>query len=318
MTIAEYEKTLFSDIVSAVMQHEYSSYIDSIVLTGSFGRGEPTYLFEGDDFTLKSDVEIALVFTNHQEKIYKVIKAVKPNFKEDLNFMTIRKQRVVRKFNFNYGIVSPKYNTIFMYDFYNGSKVLYGNATNIEYGIDIDWLDPYEGKRIVANRIAEMVYLSKFQDKYTNMQWKCKIVLAIVSAWLMQKKLYVSSYFAQRNAVREHEKEFTSIYGKDFLSMYYKAFSLLRMAGEMFEFDDKLLHESVTVFYEDNKEFYSKKSNTTGLVRHMKIILKYIKKYKNLNIFNLEDRILDSIIRYYCEDSEELEDMAEMWHNVIY
>lgn len=318
MTITEYEAALFSRIVNAVTTHKYSAYIDSIVLTGSFGRGEPTYVINGSDFVLKSDVELALVFTHRQKRVYKLIEDVKKDFKEDLNFMTIRIQRVLKKRNFNYELKSPKYNTIFMYDFYNGSKILYGPNPNFGFGIAVEKLDPYEAKRIVANRIAEMQYLSEHNDPYLLLQWKCKIILAVASAWLILKKLYVSSYHGQQTAIHEHESEFTELFGHEFLELYDRAFAMLRTAGDPFTIDDAMLREAVRVFYRYFRTQHQKKSGTTTFARHLKFILKYIRKEKRLNIIDLEDRILENVLHEYCDNSPELAKTAHIWHDVLY
>lgn len=318
MTIQEYEDSLLSRIVNAVKKHKYGSYVESIILTGSLGRGEPTYLITDAGYKLKSDVELALVFTHHKKQIYQLIDEVGKKFDEDINFMAIRKKRIQNQYNFNYEFFKPKYCTLFMYDFYNASKVLYGKDLIYRHKVSLDRLDPYEAKRLVANRIAETEYINARNDTYLTLQWKCKVISAIVGGWLILNKLYVSSYTKQMKIVYTHQAEFEAAFGKEFLDMYYKAYKFLRDNGDAFEVDDELLDDTVQKFGILYKKKYRGKSQTTTSIRYMKYMWKYMRYAKSVNIFDIENRIYNRILNEYCAGSDKLVKTADLWHKVLY
>ena len=55
-----YEKNLISSIVENIKKIDSKNRIISIIITGSFGRNEPTYvIIDDNNYKLKSDIEIA-------------------------------------------------------------------------------------------------------------------------------------------------------------------------------------------------------------------------------------------------------------------
>lgn len=153
MTKDEYITDLIIRIIQKLDEYPESKDLTSAVLTGSLGRDEPTF----NDGVLKSDVELALVYKDKCKHSAEIIKEkLIKDFDEDMNPMTISEDRVRNKYNFNYSFKTPEYSSIFMYDFFNGSKTIWG--TDLLKGTVVQY-DPYEAKRIVANRIGELVYL---------------------------------------------------------------------------------------------------------------------------------------------------------------
>lgn len=317
MTRAEYEDALIKNIVEKISQSPESKYISSVVLTGSMGRGEGTYTEKDGKLILKSDVETALVFDRDQKAVYEMINRLKPLFTEDVNFMTIHKTRVEKMYNFNYSFVTPKYKTIFMFDFFNGSKTIYGRDYISEKNIAVTDIDPYEAKRIVANRIAEMTYLAA-ENEYTVFQWKCKTVLAVASAWLVCEKKYRPSYFSQRDIIKDNKEEFSRIFTEEFAELYFRAFSFLREGAAEFEFDENVLRRAVSLFSDYYQTKNNERSRTTNTARKLKYILKYIKKYKKFDVSDLEDRVLSDLIGDYCRKSDDIIRTADIWHSCIY
>lgn len=162
-----YERDLIENVIASIEKHGGKDCLSSIILTGSFGRGEPTYTV-GDDGEpqLKSDVEIALVFPDSSKKqaVEQLIGTVSSEFTEELNLMAINEKRVRKAYNFNFSMRVPKYKTIFTYDLFNGSRTIWGRDFIEENTITVAEIDPYEAKRLVANRIGELVYLQNSAD----------------------------------------------------------------------------------------------------------------------------------------------------------
>lgn len=57
----QYEEQLIANIITSLEKHGAKDLLSSVIITGSFGRKEPTYEHRNDrKLVLKSDVEIAL------------------------------------------------------------------------------------------------------------------------------------------------------------------------------------------------------------------------------------------------------------------
>ena len=214
MEKAVYEEKLIENVISSVEKYGGKNCLSSIILTGSFGRNEPTYAMDADgNLKLKSDVEIAFVFPKSSQKrlVEDLIRSVSSEFNEELNLMAINEKRVRKAYNFNFSVKVPKYKTIFTYDLFNGSRTIWGRNFIQEQTIALTDVDPYEAKRLVANRIGELTYLQNSANqeeiKYLRLQWKGKLMLAIVSAWLICEDEYVSSYHGQYDKARLKQKK---------------------------------------------------------------------------------------------------------------
>lgn len=325
MTKNEYEQNLISKVIKSIENHGGNDCLSSIVLTGSFGRGEPTYEIDSNgEVQLKSDVEIGLIFprSSQESAVIEIMKSVCSEFAEDLNFMPINEKRIRKAYNFNFSLKSPKYKTLFTFDLFNGSKTVWGHDFIGEKDIRLDDVDIYEAKRLIANRIGELIYLQNNADEgekeYLRIQWKGKLLLAIAGAWLICEGKYVSSYHEQFDIIKQSEKAVSNQFGTEFLTEYGKVFSFLRENGEKYEIDDDLLIDYVKsmdrVFTE--KKIVSPKINS--FIRLAKYYYRYFKTDMNYGFCGFENKILQSLITDYCNKSEKLTEEANIWHTVLY
>lgn len=318
----KYEKDLIDSILYVIERNHGENILTSIILTGSFGRNEPTYLISDDGYlVLKSDVEIACVYKTDKVKADALIQRVKREFREDLNLMSISERRVKNAYNFNGSFITPKYKTIFMYDLFNGSKTIWGKDFIGSKHLGIDSCDPYEAKRLVANRIGELVYLSNIAASDAGVlrkQWKSKLILAIASGWLICEKKYVSSYRHQLKKIEEDSTLVANVLGDSFFEDYYKSFSFLRDSGDPFEVDN----ERLRIYARRINEYYVEKGLTKPRVnsvsRFVKYSLKYVRTVKGYGILNFEDGILQSLITQFANSDSRVKDTAEIWHRVLY
>lgn len=320
-----YQKNLIDNVVSSIEKNGGKDCLSSIILTGSFGRGEPTFSVSDDGgLVLKSDVEIALVFPRSSQKndVESIISKVSSEFSEDLNLMTVNESRVKNAYNFNFSLKSPKYKTIFTYDLFNGSKTVWGKDFIGEKKITLDDVDKYEAKRLVANRIGELVYLqitgNSQNADYLRIQWKGKLMLAIASGWLICENKYVSSYHGQFDCLKLNSTKADEDIGSDFFGEYSKVFDFLREDGELYEVSDEKLRE-----YVKNINEYFKKNNigtpkVNSVSRLVKYVVKYIKSGMKFGVFGFENKILQALIEDYAGDFDKLKNDAIIWHNVLY
>lgn len=320
-----YEKDLISRVLNSVERHGGNQCLSSIILTGSFGRGEPTYTVSSEgDVQLKSDVEIAMIFpkTASKEAVETLIADVCGEFDEDLNLMPLNEDRVRKVYNFNYSIRVPKYKTMFTYDLFNGSKTIWGTDFIGQQQVSLDQVDIYEAKRLVANRIGELVYLQENADRdqaeYLRKQWKGKLLLAIVSAFLIGEKSYVSSYHGQFNAMEKMSDSAERILGKGFINDYKDVFYFLRENGASYEVSDDRLRKYVKNI---DKYFRTKKINNPRVnssSRYIKYCIKYLKTGVKFGFLRFEDSILQALIHDYWSESDKVRIDAETWHRVLY
>lgn len=325
MDKAVYEEKMISSVVASIESHGGKGCLSSIILTGSFGRGEPTYSFNFDgELQLKSDVEIALVFSksSHKKRVEELIQKVSSEFTEKLNLMAINEKRVRKAYNFNFSLCVPKYKTIFTYDLFNGSKTIWGRDFIGEKTIELIDVDPYEAKRLVANRIGELKYLQNASGnenvEYLRMQWKGKLMLAMMSAWLICEGEYVSSYHGQYKKAKADTERIEKLLGKGFFAEYEKVFSFLRENGERYEITDKLLEgyvKNIDLYFKE-KELDSIKVNSIS--RLMKYTVKYIRTERKYGYRKFEDNILQALITDFSNRSVRINEDAEVWHKVLY
>lgn len=325
MDKAEYEKKLLDHVVTSILEHGGKDLLSSVVLTGSFGRNEPTYEagFDGK-LQLKSDVEIALIFPKVAQKnlVEDLIRTVSAEFGEDLNLMAINETRVRKAFNFNYSLIEPKHKTIFTYDLFHGSKTIWGKDFIRKKDVPLSAVDPYEAKRLVANRIGELIYLQNHADceqkKYLQAQWKGKLMLAMVSAWLICEKAYVSSYHGQYQRIKESSSKVESLFGEAFFATYDKVFSFLRESGTPYEVPDEQLIGYVKQIDQYFKGKGLQKPKVNSVSRKMKYMVKYAMSGGSYGVVGFEDRILQALISDYWKKSKQLNTDAEIWHKVLY
>lgn len=319
-----YEKNLIENVIASIEKHGGKDCLSSIILTGSFGRGEPTYTVDtSGDLHLKSDVEIALIFpkSSQEKKVEQIVHTVSAEFTEDLNLMTINEKRVRKAYNFNFSLHVPKYKTIFTYDLFNGSRTIWGRDFIGKKSISVAEIDPYEAKRLVANRIGELIYLQSSahldNKDYLRKQWKGKLILAIVSAWLICEGKYVSSYHGQYQKVHE-KKEIENIMGEGFLEEYERIFRFLREDGSEYEVPDELLADYVKRMDQYLKQRQIRKPKVNSISRLLKYTIKYIKTGMKYGLTGFEDNILQALITDYWQKSDRLSADGDVWHRVLY
>lgn len=325
MDQASYTQQLIKDIIGSLEKHGAGNCLSSVILTGSFGRDEPTYMVKDNgDVTLKSDVEIVLLFPDisKKKKIKELILQVSSEFDEELNFMPVHEKRVKKAYNFNFSLKAPKYKTVFTYDLYHGSKTIWGRDFLKEKKITLSDIDPYETKRLVANRIGELCYLEKGDREdardYLRKQWKGKVVLAIASAWLICERNYVSSYHGQYVRLKKNRKKAERLLGTGFFDEYQNVFSFLRENGGVYEIPDERLRGYVKQMDRYFKEKGFRRSKVNSVSRWAKYILKYLKTGMKYGLAGFEDNILQALIGDYWRQSGRLDTDADVWHKVLY
>lgn len=319
---AEYEKKLLQSVLDRLEYYGGKEILKSIVLTGSFGRDEPSYVqCENGTVCLKSDVEIGLVFSGFRKRnlVIALAKQVAEEFSEELNFMPISTSRLKKVHNFNFTVLSPKMKTLFTYDLYNGSKTIWGERIIETIPVSLDKVDIYEAKRLVANRIGELICHSGEKDAdYVQAQWQGKVILALGSAWLLCNDMYESSYRRQYALLSEHKAEAEKLFGKSFFSDYEKAFLFLRKNQEVCWIKKTNLMSYVkaadVLFY----QLGLRKSKTNSMSRKLKCWLKYIKISGGFGLVNFEDKILQALITGYYQETTNLPKVAEAWRSVLY
>ncbi|MCD8011878.1 MAG: hypothetical protein LUG99_01620 [Lachnospiraceae bacterium] len=321
----QYVEQLITNIITSLEKHGAKDLLSSVIMTGSFGRKEPTYEHRDDGkLVLKSDVEIALVYPSSAKKadVDSLIESVSSEFKEELNLMGITEKRVRNAYNFNFSLKVPKYKTIFTYDLFNGSYTVWGTDFIGSISVPLESCDIYEAKRLVANRIGELVYNEKNaeenQKEYLRKQWKGKLMLAMVSGWLICEKQYVSSYHGQYDAIHKNAKAVKEIFGEEFITEYEKVFTFLREDGQAYEVADDKIREYVKAIDAYFKGFEIGKPRVNSLSRNLKYFMKYVKNGMGYGLFGFENNILQGLIDEYCGNSGALGKTADTWHKVIY
>ena len=326
MTTQIYEKELLKNVLTAIENHGGRVCLTSVILTGSFGRDEPTYVFSEDGgFALKSDVEIALVYPKASLKkaVSKLIAEVSGEFEEDLNLMAIHEKRVRKAYNYNMSFKTPKYKTLFTYDLFNGSKTIWGEDLIGAKKVSLSEVDLYEAKKLIGNRIGELIYLQSTADNAERkqelaMQWKAKLMLAMASAWLICEGLYVSSYRGQNRILEQNKKAVNSIFGEDFFEVYNKAFSYLRNNGMPYMVEDETLRGFVKQAngYLVNKNIGRPRIMTVS--RLVKSCLRYARSGMHYGLFGFADNILQALIDGFSAGTEDTDAAAQAWHSVLY
>lgn len=324
--IEEYERDLIQKLCDSIEKYGADKCLSSVILTGSLGRGEPSFMQDAEGkYRLISDVEIALIYpkTVKKETVDKLSYQLSAEFSEALNFMSITEKRVRKAYNFNFSFKVPSYKTIFTYDLFNGSKTIWGQDFIAEKSISLSEVDLYEAKRLVANRIGELIYLQehtgdKDQKAYLNMQWRGKLLLAIASAWLICEGSYVSSYHGQYSRLKAMATEANKQIGEDFFVEYEKVFMFLRENGTPYEPSNEKLRYFVR---NTDRIFAERKINKSGvnsLSRLIKYYIKYIKSGASYGLTGFEDKILQALISNYGKASPAVKKDAGVWHRVLY
>ena len=318
----EYIDELLNSVVKKVLEEDKGKVIKSIIVTGSFGRGEPTFTVVDGKLRLKSDVEISLVHSHiKKKKMLDLMHKVESQFRETIDLLPFQERRLVLAQNHNYALVEPRKKTLFTYDVFNGSYTLWGEDYLKRKIVKLNDVDKFEAKRIVANRIGELVHnFNRDEDmsksEYT-MIWKGKIVLAIVTAWLILHGQYESSYHKQYEIIKKDIDLVEATLGQGFFWEYEKVFLFLRDAGEPFEVPDTHLRGYVKNINLLFKKEQLVKSEVNCLSKRIRGWFKYIKSGMHYGI-RFENAILQSLIDDYVSGSSHLKNTADTWSRVLY
>lgn len=322
--VDKYTCDLIKKIVSKVTDHPNSCCVSAIIVTGSFGRNEATFERDKNGYlTLKSDVEVALVYNKFKErrKVAQLMKEVENCFSEMIEFMPFQKQRIIKAQNNNYALIEPKYKSLFTYDIYNGSYTAWGTDYLRLKKISLEQVDLFEAKKIVGNRIGELIcFLNKgsnmYDDNYKR-YWKAKLMLAIVSAYLLCTNAYISSYQGQYDRIMQQREVISSTFGKEFLLDYKKSFIYLRKNGTLYDVSDEKLRNYVAII----NEIFQKKGITNSKIncfsKRIRRWAHYLKCGSNYG-FNFENNLYQNMINGYIENTDYLQKLANDWKNVLY
>jgi hypothetical protein len=319
--VSVYVDDLIKRIVNKINQYPERKCLVSVVLTGSLGRDEGTFHISSDDskLILDSDVELALIYRRGRKKLAKEIKRkLIADFNEEMNPMVISELRVKKGYNFNYSFSKPQKSSIFMYDLYNGSKTIWGaellNKEVIPY-------DKYESKRIIANRIGELIYLEsneKVNGTQIITQWEGKLLLAIGSAFCILEDAYRSKYKAQRDYIMANKNRAKEAFGENFVEDYDKTYLFLREGGQSFKIQREKLIEYVALanIFMEKRKIFTPKINSVS--RRLKYLIACIKSKSKFNPFTCEQDIIESLIFDFIVDNKEIVITAQAWKNILY
>lgn len=327
-----YMNDLTHRIVEVIENFPNKSSISSVILTGSLGRDEATfsYLSKGNtqnkEAILVSDVELALVYKLGCKKHAKILKEILiNNFKaEDMNPMTISLSRVKNMYNFNYMLVKPKYSSIFMYDLYNGSTTIWGeDLITSKKENHLAKYDKYEAKRIVANRIGELSYLTyvdKAKDKQIK-QWEGKLMLALGTAYCIINDNYKSPYKKQLEFIQSNqEKEnINQLFGEHFIDDYKEAYNHLRLGVNSYNVPLERIKYYVEriddLVFSINTDCREPKINSFS--RRLKYTVSAVKA--GVSIMKVEKEIIDRLIKHFTKNQEaELKSTSIHWKRILY
>ena len=315
-----YTQNLTNKIIAHVENCSNKNDIISVVLTGSLGRDEGTFHVDTktQELVLDSDVELALIYKHGKKSSAEIIKqSLIDAFAEELNPMTISEARICKGYNFNYSFFAPKYHSIFMYDFYNGSRTIWGedllDKKSCKY-------DKFEAKRIVANRIGELICVKNDMNSTNSQikQWEGKLLLAIVSAYCILNDAYTSRYEDQYNFIIANKENVAAHFGNSFLNDYIMAFRYLRKGCGTYSVPSEHLPkyvEAINILLTKQNCDVPKINSAS---RRLKYMISCIKHKCKLNPFTCETTIINNLINFFISNNSELLTTSLYWKNILY
>lgn len=240
-TIENIVDKLLQDTTDLLVSHFHPR---SIILAGSFGRGEATIIGDEGKLEFLSDCEIVLVANKYISRS-RIVK----------NFSSIVAQGSTPKFVVRSSIALPVYSllpiasilwkpTIWNYDLKYGSRILYGE-TYVERMPDFkpEQIPAWEGIRLIFNRMAEALRyfpadgnLSTPEQEQETAFWVIKIILACQDALLIATGRYHVSCRRRNELFREvFSQHFTGLQEKlpQFASLAAQATNY-KLRGEIF------------------------------------------------------------------------------------
>lgn len=317
---SSYMDRLIHRITEKINAHDKNGLV-SVILSGSLGRDEGTFHVDPQTsaLILDSDVELALVYKFGKKKQAEKIRNILiSDFEEDMNPMVISAARVKCGYNFNYSVFPPKRSSIFMYDLYHGSRTIWGKDLLDK---KVQPYDPYEAKRIVANRIGELTFLETNGDgcsETLKKQWEGKVLLALGSAYCILENAYVSQYKGQKNFIVENKTKADKVMGDGFAQNYELAYLYLREGHPCSDISRETLRayvKNAKSYFEDHM-LVSPKINS--LSRSMKYAFSCVKSGIKMNPLTCEALIIESLIDDFILGDSRIVKTAKNWKNVLY
>lgn len=195
-------------IVSAIREHLEPQ---SIILYGSFGRGEGSVLPDGDSLIFLSDYEISVVTRSpfHRQRFAHLSRQLTAELGVEVSASWMRpgRLRTNQSQNLSLGPASP---TIAMYEIKAGGQTLYGQDLLGQGAmIDPSTIPAWAGIRLLTNRMAEALphlpgLATPQTDHLETIRCLNKLVLACAEALLLLQRAYHYSY-------AERGRRFTAI-----------------------------------------------------------------------------------------------------------
>jgi hypothetical protein len=182
----------------------------AIILTGSFGRGEGTFISQNNKFALSSDFEICVVAEGlkNRETCKILTEKLSKQLCADISIAWVTPERITKNKNGNatFGRSHP---SILTYELKSGSKILYGQDVLSQNLTDPTKIPLWEGLRLLFNRMAESLVEQPSSDNQPYAEkWINKTLLACGDFLLLDKKLYHYSY-QERGRILSTQVDFT-------------------------------------------------------------------------------------------------------------
>lgn len=212
LDIKNYVDNLVDHIISVVV-----ASVDplSIVLGGSFGRGEATIEFNDGKINILSDFEVGVICKDPRKRrtFSEISDRIKKEKGVEVSFFWISPKRL--KFMKPNSLCFFSYPlTIFMYELIFGSKTIYGEKIieSLRQGFDCELPDIriWEGLQMVLNRICELCYhLFLFKRMEVQNQkelefWIEKCFVSIGDYFLIDRGVYNYSYYERMARFRHY------------------------------------------------------------------------------------------------------------------
>jgi hypothetical protein len=306
----ENRQNLYNNIVTQVKIDKIDNIITHIIVTGSFGKNEPSYFYKNDEIIYKSDIELVFVVKNYKYKKFLLQYKEKYTklFNIDVSLMIFKDSRYINGYNSNELFPKNKFFSIFSYDFYQNNIVIYGEKLNLSFNREID---KYEAIVIFTNRLAEYFsYYFKNVSDDVLLFWKSKVLISYMEAILIINNLYTSSYSSQL-------KSFSKLFPENkYLDLFNKAYKYLRQNGAEYSIEDSVLIDLSKDMIEIKKNNNLNKSRINSwiyLIRNIIIIIKnkLYSKITHFNRFNyIFDKLTDGLIN---NNTLKIKDACNFW-----
>lgn len=198
------------EIIVKTIRKFSNSNIVSIILYGSYGRGEGAFYEEGDNIFTYNDYDLIIIVDASLSKT--LINSIKEKLKRKLS---IRWIDLTQKTISELKKLKP---SIFNFDLKYGSKVIWGNKRIFEY------IPDFKAEQIPEKDI-EILYFTRLYtflgslklDAFENGIYNedarffrnqmAKAILAVADILLIQKKMYHSSYIERTKRILQYYSE---------------------------------------------------------------------------------------------------------------